>query len=179
MAQTATVYQFEIDLADADRQVYESLSFRVARHPSESDDFLVTRVLAYALEFAPGISFSAGLSTTDEPAIAIRDLTGAVKVWIEIGTPSAERVHKAAKSAERVAVYVHKDVAQFLKRMEHERIHRADTVDVFTFDRALVSGLVDRLTRRMTFALSVAERELFVSLGDATVNGAVTRHALV
>ena len=74
MALTATIYNIDIDLADADRQVYETLALRVARHPSESEAYLLTRVLAYALEYTEGIAFSRGLSEPDEPAITIRDL---------------------------------------------------------------------------------------------------------
>ena len=84
MALTATVYIFEIDLADNDRGVYETLSLRVARHPSESEEYLLTRVLAYALEYTDGIEFSeGGLSNPDAPAIVVKDLTGAVQAWIE------------------------------------------------------------------------------------------------
>jgi len=93
VALTATIYNFDIDLADADRGVYESLALRVACHPSESEEYLITRVLAYALEFSEGIEFSRGLSNPDEPAISIRDMTGALKSWIEIGNPEAARLH--------------------------------------------------------------------------------------
>src|ERR1700710_3062747 len=108
VALTATIYNFDVDLADGDRGVYESLALRVARHPSESEEFLLTRLIAYLLEFTSGIEFSRGLSDPEEPAIAIRDLTGAVTSWIEVGTPDAARLHKAAKASRRVAVYVHK-----------------------------------------------------------------------
>src|SRR4249920_1720336 len=101
MALGATLYTIDIDLADGDRGVYESLALRVARHPSESEDYLVTRVLAYALEFAAGIEFSAGLSDPDEPAISVRDLTGRIRSWIEVGTPDAARLHKASKASPR------------------------------------------------------------------------------
>src|SRR3954465_10384218 len=117
MALTATIYTFDIDLADADRGVYESLALRVARHPSEAEEYLLTRVLAYAMEFADGIEFSRGLSDPDEPAIAIRDLTGAIRAWIEIGTPDAARLHKASKASPRVAIYTHKDPAQLVGRL--------------------------------------------------------------
>src|SRR5262245_65294453 len=86
MALGATLYTFDIDLADADRGVYETLSLRTARHPSESDEFLIARVLAYCAEHAEGIAFSpGGLSDPDEPPIAVRDLTGALTAWIDIG----------------------------------------------------------------------------------------------
>src|SRR6202040_199866 len=125
MAQTATIYNFDIELADADRNVYESLALRVARHPSESEEYLVTRVLAYAMEFTEGIAFSRGVSEPDEPAILVRDLTGAIRSWIEIGAPDGARLHKAAKASPRVAVYTHRDPAQLLRNLAGERIHRA------------------------------------------------------
>ena len=92
MAQSSSVFTFEIDLADSDRGVYEHLDLRVARHPSESDEFLVARVLAYCLEFTEGIAFSRGLSDADDPPIAVRDLTGVMQAWIDVGTPSIERL---------------------------------------------------------------------------------------
>ena len=109
LALTSTIYAFGIRLADMDRGVYESLTFRVARHPSETEDYLVTRVLAYCLEYCDGIGFSGGIAEPDEPAIAVRDLTGALRAWIDIGTPDAARLHKASKAAPRVVVYTHKD----------------------------------------------------------------------
>src|SRR5271168_2561536 len=109
MALGATIYVFKIDLADSDRGVYQPLEMRVARHPSETEDHLLTRVLAYCLEYTEGISFSNGLSEPDQPAIAIRDLTGTLRVWIDIGAPDGGRLHRAAKLAPRVAVYTHKD----------------------------------------------------------------------
>ncbi len=109
MALTSTVYVFDVRLADADRNVYESLELRRARHPSESAEFLTTRLLACCLECAPGIGFSEGLAEPDEPAIAVRDLTGQLMTWIDIGTPEAARLQKAGKAARRVVVHPHKD----------------------------------------------------------------------
>ena len=178
MALTATIYNFDIDLADADRGVYESLALRVARHPSESEEYLLTRVLAYALEFAEGIEFSRGLSTPDEPAISVRDATGLLRAWIEIGTPDAARLHKASKASPRVAVYVHKDPAQFVARLAGERIHRGEDVELWAVDRALLAALAARLDRRMAFSLSVTDRELYLSIGSETLTGKVVRHRI-
>ncbi len=175
MALTSSIFTFEIDLADADRGVYEHLDLRVARHPSESDEFLVGRVLAYCLEFTEGIAFSRGLSDADDPPIAVRDLTGALRVWIDVGTPSIERLHRASKAAPRVVVYIHKDHGQWLASLEGAKIHRADELELRTIERGLIRQLADALERRMSFALSVAEGELFVSLGDRTVAGKVER----
>lgn len=174
MALNATIYNIEIDLADADRDVYETLALRVARHPSESAEYLVTRVLAYALEFTAGIEFSSGgVSDPDQPPIAIRDLTGAIRAWIDIGNPDAARLHKASKAAPRVAVYTHKNPARLLENLAGERIHRADELEIYAFDRGLIAALAARLDRRMTFALGVSGGECFVSIGNETLTGVV------
>jgi uncharacterized protein YaeQ len=175
MALGATLYNFDIELADNDRNVYESPALRVAQHPSESDEYLVARVLAYLLEFAEGIEFSRGVSDPDDPTIAIRDRTGAITAWIDVGTPDAERLHKASKAAGRVAVYTHKDPAQFLRQLAGQRIHRADALELYALDRALIGALVQRLERRMGFSLSVTDRELYLSIGSETLTGAVSR----
>jgi len=177
MALSSTVYNFEIDLADADRGVYEHLELRVARHPSESEDYLATRLLAYCLEYAEGIAFSKGLSDPEEPAISVRDLTGQMRVWIDIGSPGAARVHKAGKAAPRVAVYTHRDPTQMLRLWANERIHRLDALELHRVDARLLEALTRRLERRMAFALSIHDRELFVAFEDQTIHGRVERIA--
>jgi uncharacterized protein YaeQ len=179
VALSSTVFSFEIDLADSDRHVYEQLALRVARHPSESDEFLVARVIAYCLEYQDGIEFSRGLSDADEPPIAVRDLTGRLLTWIDVGTPAPERLHRASKLASRVVVYVHKDYRQWLPQLAAAPMHRRDALQLRALDRAFVAGLVSRLERRISFALSVAEGELFASFADGTVSGAVTPLHLV
>jgi uncharacterized protein YaeQ len=176
---TATVHNFDIQLADVDRGVYESLALRVARHPSETEEYLLTRVLAYCLEFTEGIAFSRGLAEPDEPALAVRDLTGALRAWIEVGAPDAARLHKASKAAPRVAVYTHKDPAQLARQLAGARIHRAEALELYGVDRELLAGIAARLERRMAFDLSVTDRQLYVGLGGETLTGAVERHPLV
>ena len=179
MALTATIYTFEIDLSDSDRGVYEVLALRVARHPSESEDYLLTRLLAYCLQYVEGIAFSAkGLSDPDEPAIAVRDLTGAIAVWIDIGAPDAARIHRAAKAAPRVVVYTHRDPDKLLRQWSGERIHRADALELYSIDRALLTALAGRLTRRMRLALSVTGGHVYVSIGAETFDGPIERHPL-
>lgn len=178
MALTATIYNFDIDLSDNDRGVYETLALRVAQHPSESNEYLIARVLAYMLEFAEGIDFSRGVSEPEEPTISIRDLTGAITTWIEIGTPDSTRLHKASKAAARVAVYCHKEGAQWLKGLAAAGIHHADALDLYAIDRDLIGALVAKLDRRMAFSVSITDRELYVSIGDENLTGAVTRLAI-
>lgn len=177
MALSSTVYTFDIQLADVDRGVYETLSLKVARHPSETEEYLLTRVLAYCLEYAEGIQFSRGLAEPDEPAIAVRDLTGALRSWIEIGSPDAARLHRASKASPRVAVYTHKGAAALSRALAGERIHRADALELYAVDRELLGALAARLERRMKLELSVTDRHLFLSIGGTTLAGSVERFA--
>jgi uncharacterized protein YaeQ len=180
MAQTATLYSFDVELADVDRGVYASLAFRVAQHPSETDDALLTRVLAYCLEYTDGIQFSSqGLSEPDDPPVSIRDTTGALRVWIDIGAPDPARLHKASKAAARVVVYTHKDPARLIRLLEGERIHRREALEIYAVDRSFLAAWVARLKRRMRFDLSVSDGQIYLVLEDVTLTGAVVAQAPV
>jgi uncharacterized protein YaeQ len=180
MALNATIYSFEINLSDLDRKVYQALAFRAAKHPSETDSYLMTRVLAYCLEYREGLSFSkGGLSDPDAPALAVHDLTGAIQRWIEIGVPEPARLHKASKASPEVAVYPHKDVDPLLRRLRSEKIHRAEDIEILAFDPELIASISARLARRMAFDLVVTEQQLYISLGEETISGGLVRHGIV
>ena len=175
MALGATIYVLHIDLADSDRGVYRPLELRVARHPSESEDYFLARVLAYCFEYAEGIAFSNGLFEPDEPTIAIRDLTGLMQSWIDVGAPEAARLHRAAKAAPRVAVYTHKDPGPWIARLAGERIHRVEALELYALDRAWLASLASKLERRMSFSLTVAERNVYLSIGADTLSCVIER----
>jgi uncharacterized protein YaeQ len=179
MALGATMYVFNVELADSDRNVYETLEIRAAQHPSETADYLLTRVLAYCLEYTDGIAFSKGLSDTDEPTIFVRDLTGALQLWVDIGTPDAERLHRASKAAPRVAIYCHKDAALLATKLAAEKIHRLEALELYAIDRAWLAELVKKLDRRMHFTLTVAERHLYLTVGEETLSCVVERVSVV
>ena len=141
-------------------------------------EYLLTRLIAYCLEYSEGIAFSKGLSDPDEPAIAVRDLTGTMQSWIEVGVPDASRLHKAAKSAPNVAVYSHRGLDQLAARLAGERIHRAAEIRLHAVNPELLAELVARLDRRMNFDLAVSERTLYVSLGEETLTGIVEERRL-
>lgn len=178
MALTATLYNFDVQLADVDRGVYESISFRAARQPSETEEYLMSRVLAYCLEYAEGIAFSKGIAEPEVPALSVRDLTGALEVWIDVGAPDAARLHKASKAAPRVVVYTHREPRHVLQALAGERIHRAAALELYAIDRSLIDGLVARLDRRNNWELSVTDRHVYVGVAGATIEGDVTRFVL-
>jgi uncharacterized protein YaeQ len=179
MALTATVHNVRIALSDADRQVYESLDLRVARHPSETAPYLLTRVLAYCLFWEPDIAFSKGLSTTDEPAVWVKTLDGRITLWLEVGQPSADRLHKASKTATRVAICTQHDPQVFLRSIAGERIHRAEQIELVAVPKSLLAELETQLEKRMDWEVVVTGGQVYVSTNGSTYEGEVSRRPLV
>jgi len=178
MAQSATIYNFDINLSDADRGVYETLAVRAAKQPSEADDYLFTRVLAYCLEYCAGIEFTKGLADGGEPAVWAHDYTGALMLWVEVGMPDADKLHRAAKAAPRVAIYTHRDPVMLKRNLDGRGIHRAGEIPLYTFERGLLSQLTGKLDRRMRFDLTVTERQLYMNIDGASVTGALLEQAI-
>ena len=178
MAQTATIYTVTIDLSDLDRGVFETLELRVARHPSETAEYMLVRLLAYCLEYQEGIALTEGVSSGDEPALLVRDLTGRITAWIEVGLPDAARLHRGAKLAGRAAVYTHRDVRQLLLQLGGAKIHRAAEIPVRAFDRAAIDELAGLIDRRASLAISVSDGDLMVAIGERMFTLAMTEHRL-
>jgi len=173
MAIGSTIYTFAAQLADTDRGVYDDFTLRVARHPSETEAYMVTRLLAYCLEYADGIAFGEGISQADEPAVLVRDLTGAITAWIEVGAPDAERLHHGSRLAARTAVYTHRDPAKVMAPWAGKRIHNAEAIEVFSFDDGFVDDAVRLLERRNSVTLTVTEGQLYLDLNGTTLSSVV------
>jgi len=179
MALPATLRKFEIALADSDRELYEQLDLRVAQHPSESERYLVARVIARALEHGDGVEFSrGGVSDDEEPAIIQRDLRGDRKAWIEVGSPSPDRLHKATKLAPRVVVYAWKNVDQLAAAIAERGVHRADEIVLRALPPELLDGVAATLDRVNRWDLSVTGGMLYLAIGTAQFEGAVTPVAI-
>ncbi len=178
MALTSTIYNASIELNDVDRGVYESFVLRLAMHPSETMEYMVTRLLAYCLEYTEGIAMTTGLSDGDEPAIVIRNLTGQITGWIEVGLPDADRLHRASKLGGRVAVYTHRDIRILLGQLEGRRIHRAEDVAIYTFAGSFISELAERFDRRVNVSLSVTEGHVYLDIGGHSLSTVIEQHRL-
>jgi uncharacterized protein YaeQ len=173
MAAGATMLTFDVDLADVDRSVYETLTLRVARHPSETDAFMMTRVLAYLLEFEEGVEFSEGVAATDEPAVLIRDLTGAVTAWIEVGAPDAARLHYGSKLAGRAAVYTHRDPQKVAAQWSGKKIHNAEAIVLHSFEPGFIDAAAAAVGRRNALTLSVTERRIYLELNGTSLSSEI------
>jgi uncharacterized protein YaeQ len=175
VAQPATVRRFEIQLSDSDRGVYESLDLRVAQHPSESERYLVARVLARALEHAEGVDFSRGLAVSDEPALWQHDLRGDLLAWIEIGSPTTDRLHKASKLGARVVVYTWKAPEELAREVAVAGIHRADAIAIHALEAQFLDAVAAVLDRNNRWELSISGGSLYLNAAGQSFETTVPR----
>lgn len=178
MALNSTIVRFKIDVSDVDRGVYETLELRVARHPSESGPFFLTRMIAYALNVQEGIEFSDGISSPDDASIYVKDLTGKNLTWIDIGNPSAKRLHKAAKAAKLVRIYTYRDPELIRDEIAREKIHRQELIEVYALPPKFLTSLETTLERDNAWALLYDDGELSITVNGKTVHGEMTQHRL-
>ncbi|CAN5469209.1 YaeQ family protein [soil metagenome] len=177
MASGATIHRVTIGLSDVDRGVYETLDLRLARHPSESLRFLVTRMLGYALSYQDGIAFSkGGISDTDDPPIAVHDPTGILLHWIDVGAPAVERIHKASKAARKVTIFTTNELATLRERAGE--IHRAAAIEVVTLPLKLTDALEAKLDRTTKLDIARTEGELYITVGDDTLEATLKTDTL-
>jgi len=176
MPPKSTVHHFTLELSDIDRDVYGSFKLPVALHPSESLEFMVTRVIAWALEYSEGISFSAGLGATEDPAISVRGPDGSLLTWIEVGAPNADRLHRAAKAAKRVAVYCHRSAEVVFEELSGSSIFRGEEIAFYSFEGSFITDLTKILERRNDLSISRSDQTLYVTLnGESFSSGLVER----
>jgi uncharacterized protein YaeQ len=176
MALPATMRKIQISLADSDRSIYEELDLRVAQHPSESDRYLVARVLARALEHAEGLEFSkGGVSDDTEPALVQRDLRGDLVAWIEIGAPTPDRLHKASKASRRVVVYTWKRPEELAEAIRERKVHRAEHIELFALAAEWLDSIAATLDRNNKWELSISGGVLYLTVNGALFEGSVQR----
>jgi uncharacterized protein YaeQ len=172
MSQGSVLYRFRINVSDVDRSVYERLDLRLARHASESTAFLLTRLLAYALNVQEGLSFSAeGLADPDEPCISCEAERGGKALWIEVGSPSARRLHKAAKASDAVKVYTYRNPDSLLREIQAGEVHRGNKIEVYAFAPEFLDALEAQLERDNEWELFRDQGSLLVSMKGESIAG--------
>ena len=174
MSQASVLYRFHIDLSDITRSKYEQLDFRLAMHASESFPYLLTRMFAYVLNIDPQLEFSSeGLANPDDPCISHKDSMGGYHLWIEIGNPSAKRLHKAAKASRRVKVYTYKNPKGLLNELETGNIYQPDKIELFSLAPEFLETLENLLDRNNRWSIVHDHNSLMVNVGDQSVVGEI------
>lgn len=174
MAQTATPMRFKLQLSHVDRGVYESLELKVAQHPSETRRYLLARIFAFAALYEEGLAFSkGGLSSPDEPALSSHTLDGRLMLHVEIGTPSAERLHKASKASPRVVVVTHQPLAQLEAALAGQKVHKLDAIDVYVLDPVFLDAVDAHVGERgAELDVTISDGLLYVTIAGATAETA-------
>jgi len=174
MALRATIYKAEINVADNDRAYYGTHAVTVARHPSETDERLMVRLLAYALwvQADDRLVFTRGLSDTDEPDLWNLDLTGAVRQWIEVGLPDERRLLKACGRAEQVIVLAYGRGVDVWWAGVQSKLTRAGNLQVHALDAEATKALAALADRGMSLSFNITDRNAWVSCerGDVSLD---------
>lgn len=170
MALKSTIHRIELDIADTDRGYYGAHALTVARHPSETEERMMVRVLAFAMHAAPGLGFGAGLSSVDEPDLCERDQTEAIRRWIEVGLPDERRLRRACgRAAEVVALSYGRTAAQWWRQNE-ALLARLERLTVLELPIAGTRELAALVRRTMRLAASSSGGVWWLNNEDITVS---------
>lgn len=164
MALKATIFKAELQIADMDRHYYQAHALTLARHPSETDERLMVRVLAFARHAHPDLAFTKGISSQDEPDLWQMDLTGAIDTWIELGLPDEKRIRKACGRARQVFVYSYGGHgAELWWEKIRPQLERFNNLTVINLPRAATTALEKLAQRTMRLNCTVQDKQLWLA----------------
>jgi len=169
MALKATIFKVQLQVADMDRDHYGDYSLTLARHPSETDERMMVRLLAFAHNAAENLEFTRGLSSDDEAELWLRELNGEIALWIEVGLPAEDRVRKACNRAQKVRVYSYGErTAPVWWRKQQAALQRFDKLAVYYLPADACAQLAAMAERTMNLHVTIQDGQLWVSSGDAS-----------
>ncbi|MGB0128707.1 MAG: YaeQ family protein [Rhodocyclaceae bacterium] len=169
MALKSTIFKAELQIADMDRHYYADHVLTLARHPSETDERMMVRLLAFALHADEALAFCKGLSDADEPDLWRKDLTGAIDLWMEVGQPDERRIAKACGRARQVAVYCYGATSGVWWNQIDTKLARFRNLAVFSLPPAHTQALAALAQRTMRLQCSIQDGHVFLTDGTATV----------
>jgi uncharacterized protein YaeQ len=173
MALPSKVYKASIQLSDVDRGVYETLQTTAAQHPSETEERLVARLLAYAIFHEPELTFTKGISATDEPDLWVKRGDDRVRLWGEVGLPEPDRIIKASRHSERVALLACGRTLAIWDQQQLPKLEKLANLTVISLDQALLTSLATRLERTITWSITITEGMLYLTIGEETLESAI------
>ncbi len=167
MAQKATIYRAQFELSHVDRNVYAERQLTIARHPSETLERMLVRLLAYGLRYEEDLEFGRGVSATDEPDLWRREGDGRVIEWIEVGQPDAKRLIKASRQSGACRLFVFGDGAERWRAAQLEGMKAPDNLGVARLDDAFIKAIADGVDRQIRWSMTVSDGMVFLSADDA------------
>jgi uncharacterized protein YaeQ len=170
MAQNATIYKVELSVSDMDRHYYETHKLTVAKHPSETDERLMLRLIAFALNAHESLEMTKGLSTDDEPDIWQKSLSGELDVWVALGLPSEKVMRQSCSKAGKVVVYAYGGrPAEIWWDKNKNSTTRFENLQVVSFSEKDSSALAQLASRAMRLQVNIQDGDLMVSVGDSVL----------
>ena len=170
MAQNATIFKVTLAVADIDRGYYHDHALTVARHPSETDERMMVRLLAFARHAHEALAFGRGLDTDDEPDLWRKDLTGAIDLWIDVGQPDEKRIRRACGRAEAVVVYSYGGRgAELWWDQAGAALDRADNLTVVNLPFAATRALVRLAQRSMQLTCTIQDGQIWMADPEQSV----------
>lgn len=173
MALPSKVYKASIQLSDIDRGVYEALQATVAQHPSETEERLVARLLAYAIFHEPELTFTKGISATDEPDLWVKRADDRVRLWVEVGLPEPDRIIKASRHSERVALLACGRNLAIWDQQQLPKLEKLANLAVISIDQVLIARLAAQLERTITWSVTITEGTLYLAIGEETLEAPI------
>jgi uncharacterized protein YaeQ len=169
MALKATIFKVDLQIADMDRHYYGDHTLTLARHPSETDERMMVRVLAFAMHAHEALSFGKGLSTDDEPDLWQKDLTGAIDLWIDVGQPDERRILKACGRAEQVVIYSYSASSGIWWSQIAGKLDRAKNLSIVNLPSAATVALTRLAQRTMQLQCTIQDGQIWLTGGEQTV----------
>jgi uncharacterized protein YaeQ len=169
MALKATIYKADLQLADMDRNYYDTAALTLARHPSETDERMMIRLLAYAIHANEALTFTKGLFDTDEPDLWQKDLTGAIELWIEVGQPDEKRLMKACGRSAKVIVYSYAATSHIWYKQIANKLERAKNLTVINIPAEASAQLQKLANRNMQLQCTIQDGQIYLTDGAETV----------
>lgn len=170
------LYRFQIEFSDIDRGVYESLDFRIAQHPSETYPYMLSRVLAYCVAYRDGLEFTpGGLADPEAPALRKLGNHNSIELWIEVGSPSARKLHKAGKAASEVLVFTYKNPEILLNEIKNNEVHRAADLQIWAFDSDFLDSVGNLIEKNNRWSLLLQQGQMDLTIGEQTLSDEIKK----
>jgi uncharacterized protein YaeQ len=169
MALKATIYKAELQIADMDRNYYPTHLLTLARHPSETDERMMIRLLAFAIHASDSLTFTKGLFDTEEPDLWQKDLTGAIELWIEVGQPDDKRLMKACGRSEKVVVYSYSATSHIWYKQIANKLERAKQLSVINIPSDASEQLQRMANRNMQIQCTIQDGQIYLTDSESTV----------
>lgn len=163
MALKSTIFKADLQIADMDRQYYDGHALTIARHPSETDERMMVRILAFVLHAHEALSFGKGLSTDDEPDLWQKDLTGAIELWIDVGQPDEKRIMKACGRSNQVMIYSYSSMSNIWWNQIASKVDRAKNLSVFNLPAATSQTLTKLAQRSMQLQCTIQDGQVWIN----------------